>query len=475
MPQEPRALDPTLSACDRFGAALRSWRQHNGLSQAQLALILPVTRDQIAKYEKADRWPDSKGAKRLDEFLGAGGELVALWTDGDAERAAAHGKKAPPDPSYVAHWTRMLSALAAAGNAVGGRGLMDIVSTEVSIISNHGASATGSVAAAFLGTQARWLEFGGWTRDYSGLTWHWLTPWRGPTTTASSRRGSPYAWARKQARNAPCESSRRSSNVVPWEPLAITSWSTSGHRPGVRVEAEPMDIVTTATGAEVAAAAPRVAILPIGSFEQHGDHLPLSTDTLIACGIAEAVAGEYGLFVLPPVTIACSHEHSGWVGTVSISAATLHRVVNDIIDSLRRSGISKVVLVNGHGGNYVLANIVQELSVDGPNLALFPGRDDWARARANAGLVTDAHEDMHAGEIETSLLLHLMPGVVRASYSSADHDRSDRRTHLLTLGVKGYTETGVIGKPSLADASKGKLVLESLTQSFQDYLRVLSA
>ncbi len=234
-----------------------------------------------------------------------------------------------------------------------------------------------------------------------------------------------------------------------------------------------MDLLTTATASDIADRASPVAVLPVGSFEQHGDHLPLTTDTLVACGIADAISSAYGLFLLPPITIACSHEHAAWQGTVSISAATLHVLVNDIVRSLARAAVPKLVIVNGHGGNYVLSNIVQELSVDGPNVALFPGRDDWKTARTDAGLVSDGHSDMHAGELETSLLLHLMPSVVRSSHTQADHDGFDPRRHLLTLGMRGYTSSGVIGSPSLGDATKGKLIIDSLVSSFADYLRIL--
>lgn len=168
MPQEPRILDPTLSACDRFGAVLRQWRQRRQLSQAQLASALPVTPDQIAKYEKALRWPTRKAAERLDEFLEARGELVALWAAGDAERQTVPGNRQPPDPSLIAHWNSMLGVLAAAGNAVGGRGLLGVVATEVGVISRYSASATGHVRAGFLRTQARWLEFGSWIADNEG-------------------------------------------------------------------------------------------------------------------------------------------------------------------------------------------------------------------------------------------------------------------------------------------------------------------
>ncbi|MFC7761159.1 creatininase family protein [Catellatospora bangladeshensis] len=209
-----------------------------------------------------------------------------------------------------------------------------------------------------------------------------------------------------------------------------------------------MNILPTTTAAEVATQAARVAVIPVGSFEQHGSHLPLSTDTIIACAIAEAISATYGLFVLPPIPIACSHEHAAWPGTVSISSATLHRLLNDIIDSLRRSGVHKVVIVNGHGGNYVLANVVQELSVDGPDVVLFPGRDDWDKARDDAGLASSGHEDMHAGEIETSVLLHVAPEAVRPNYRQADSDGTDRRKHLLTLGLQAYTQSGVVGRPS---------------------------
>lgn len=234
-----------------------------------------------------------------------------------------------------------------------------------------------------------------------------------------------------------------------------------------------MDIITRATSTEISAAEPDVAVLPVGSFEQHGSHLPLATDTLIACGIAEAIAARYNVLLLPPLPIACSHEHASWPGTVSISAATLHAVVKDVFGSLQRSGVTRLVIVNGHGGNYVLSNVVQELTVDGPCVALFPGRDDWSRARASAGLTTDPHEDMHAGEIETSLLLHLLPEAVRDSYQAADHDGADRRAHLLTLGMKGYTKSGVIGRPSAATEEKGRRVLASLTDAFSDYLAIL--
>ncbi|WP_086570598.1 MULTISPECIES: creatininase family protein [Streptomyces] len=234
-----------------------------------------------------------------------------------------------------------------------------------------------------------------------------------------------------------------------------------------------MNLLPTITTTDVQAQAPKVAILPIGSYEQHGAYLPLITDTAIACIIAREVSAAYPVLVLPPVSIACSHEHGTWAGTVSISSRTLHAVISDVAQSLEASGIRKLVLVNAHGGNYVLSNIVQEANLSEPRMSLFPLSHDWKRARERAGLRSDAHADMHAGEIETSILLHAEPSLVRPGYETADHDSGERR-FLLVEGMKAYTETGVIGFPSHATAEKGKAVLTSLVEDFADHLGVLS-
>jgi creatinine amidohydrolase len=233
-------------------------------------------------------------------------------------------------------------------------------------------------------------------------------------------------------------------------------------------------IMPTATTTDEARRGASIAILPVGSFEQHGDHLPLSTDTLIACLIAREVANRYGLFLLPPVTITCSHEHVDWPGTVSISAATLHALVTDVSASLKTSGISRLLIVNGHGGNYVLSNIVQEASVSGLRMALFPGREDLQAAREAAGCeILSGHDDMHAGELETSILLYALPEVVRPSYVSADY-KALPSPHLLSLGMRAYTTTGVVGRPSLATAQKGEALLAVLTDRASVQLDVLS-
>jgi creatinine amidohydrolase len=232
-------------------------------------------------------------------------------------------------------------------------------------------------------------------------------------------------------------------------------------------------LITTATSRDEQDRAARMAVLPIGSFEQHGDFLPLITDTVVACLIARRLSADYDLLLLPPVTLSCSHEHSRFAGTVSISASTLAAVVTDVAESLRASGIDRLAIVNGHGGNYVLANVVQQANIARPRMTLFPSRADWELARTAAGLESTASEDMHAGELEVSLLLHGYPELVDDGYRSADWG-ADSRPHLLVTGMRGYTETGVIGRPSLASADKGRAILESLARSFKDRLALLS-
>ncbi len=230
--------------------------------------------------------------------------------------------------------------------------------------------------------------------------------------------------------------------------------------------------ISTATSQDEAHRAADVAVLPVGSFEQHGSHLPLATDTLIAALIARRIAADYDLFLLPPVTVGCSHEHADFPGSVSISSTTLHAIVDDIRLSLTWQGVEKLAIVNGHGGNYVLANIVQESNVATRRMVLYPQTVEWVEARACAGVETDHRADMHAGEAETSILLSEAPELVGENYRTADFIADDRR-HLLTLGVGGYSETGVIGKPSLATRDKGRRLLDFFAVQFKSYLAQL--
>ncbi len=230
-----------------------------------------------------------------------------------------------------------------------------------------------------------------------------------------------------------------------------------------------MELLPADTSPDVRLRSAPVAVLPVGSLEQHGAHLPLTTDTVVATTVAARIAEVHPVRLLPPVTFSCSHEHAAWPGTVSLSATTLVAVVRDVAAALQRDGVRSLVLVNGHGGNYVLGNVVQEASLGPLRMALFPQLHDWSAARAAAGVVTSDDADMHAGELETSILLHVAPHLVRPHYERADH-AAEHRPHLLSRGLQEYSESGVVGRPSLASAEKGRALVESLVSSFADYL-----
>lgn len=226
-----------------------------------------------------------------------------------------------------------------------------------------------------------------------------------------------------------------------------------------------MDLLPADTTLDARDRGATVALLPIGSFEQHGPYLPLTTDTLVASTIAVELANVYPVSRLPPITISCSHEHAAWPGTVSISATTLAAVVRDVAASVQHAGATTLVLVNGHGGNYVLGNVVQEASARGERMALFPSEVDWLAARAAGGVETGPDTDMHAGELETSVLLHARPDLVGDLGPELDHTADDRRD-LLRHGMGAYTASGVVGRPSLATPDKGRRVLASLVTAF---------
>lgn len=214
----------------------------------------------------------------------------------------------------------------------------------------------------------------------------------------------------------------------------------------------------------------RTAILPIGSIEQHGPHLPVGTDTIIADAMARAVATRLDeAWLLPCLPFSLSHEHAGFSGCVSLRTTTLCSVVVDVLDALRNGGIRRTVILNAHGGNHVLRNIVQEWNAShSMRVLLAPTRSAWERARQAAGIASSASDDMHAGEAETSILLHVVPQSVLIRQAE-DHTTGERSL-LETYGMRHYTSSGVVGFPTRASALKGQVLLTSITDQICDLL-----
>jgi creatinine amidohydrolase len=226
------------------------------------------------------------------------------------------------------------------------------------------------------------------------------------------------------------------------------------------------------TAADSVAKAGRLAYLPVGSFEQHGAHLPLATDSLVADAITRRLESNHPGLVLPSIPVTSSHEHRDWRGTVSVPFETSGAYIRAVIASLVDQGFAQIVVVKGHGGNYFLSNLSQELNSEATTLLVYPTKVAYDRAFADAGLASSPHSDMHAGEFETSIALH--EGFAVTGEIPATPHLADDRDLLTTVGMKPYAPNGYIGAPGAATSEKGQRILDSLATSFDAVLAELS-
>ncbi|MFI0350291.1 mycofactocin biosynthesis peptidyl-dipeptidase MftE [Actinomadura sp. 9N407] len=207
-------------------------------------------------------------------------------------------------------------------------------------------------------------------------------------------------------------------------------------------------------------AAPLV-LVPVGSTEQHGPHLPLSTDTVIAQAVTERAAAlltEVPLLngaplVAPAIAYGASGEHAGFPGTISIGHEALQVVIVETVRSLALWA-GRIVFVNGHGGNVpTLDAAVHRLRTEGHDTA-------WTGCAAPGG-------DAHAGFTETSVMLHLAPHLVRPFDAVTGDTRplTELMPDLIAHGVRAVSPSGVLGDPSGASAAKGREILKAMAAS----------
>ena len=183
-----------------------------------------------------------------------------------------------------------------------------------------------------------------------------------------------------------------------------------------------------------------IVVVPVGSCEQHGPHLPLHTDTVIATELAcNLVARRADCVLAPAITISASGEHQGFPGTLSIGTDAMASVVIELARSA--DWASGIVFVNGHGGN--LAAMERAAAVF---------RDEARRALIWWPRVPDG--DPHAGHTETSLMLALAPEQVR--FEAAAAGPTPTVSDLMRDGVRPHSESGALGDPSLANAEHGR-------------------
>lgn len=240
---------------------------------------------------------------------------------------------------------------------------------------------------------------------------------------------------------------------------------------------------TRLTGPEIRATAARgnaLAVLPVGSLEQHGPHLPVITDTRtaweVAIRAARLAAPATPVLVLPGMWMGMSEHHLPFGGTISLDYGEFHGVLRGITRSLRALGFARLLIVNGHGGNVEpLAVSARELAHEYglPVVATTPWNVPEA-ATAIAALLVSAKSVQHACEAETSVMLAMTPETVRPD----KFEEAMRQAPPLIDGRPGYSRfwafserapaTGVRGDPRPATAAKGEQMLDIMAQSLAD-------
>ena len=193
-----------------------------------------------------------------------------------------------------------------------------------------------------------------------------------------------------------------------------------------------------------------ILAVPLGSTEQHGPHLPLSTDTDIAVALcARLAAARRDVLVAPPVAYGSSGEHAGFAGTLSIGQAALELLVVELVRSATET-FSRVLLVSAHGGNVsAVTRAVALLRSESREVSVFFPR--WTG-------------DPHAGHVETSLQLYLDGARVDASRAVAGDTRpiGELLPQLRAGGVRAVSASGVLGDPTRASAAAGERLLDGL-------------
>ncbi|MFC4451291.1 creatininase family protein [Halorussus aquaticus] len=233
-----------------------------------------------------------------------------------------------------------------------------------------------------------------------------------------------------------------------------------------------------------------VVVVPVGSIEQHGHHLPVATDTLLADAVAHRGAERAGddvpVLVTPPVWSGFSPHHTSLGGTLTLELEDLLAVLEDVADSALENGFDGVCFVNGHGGNAsVIDNVVSTVGKSHPD-AEVTGLTYFQLAEPFIDEIreSDVGGMAHGGEFETSLVLHLHPDLVTMAEADAEYldEPYERGTQDLLVGgalstyreFEEYSASGAIGDPSLASAEKGEELFDRLGDELADVLRSVS-
>ena len=236
-----------------------------------------------------------------------------------------------------------------------------------------------------------------------------------------------------------------------------------------------------------------VAVLPLGATEQHGPHLPLSVDTVLVEGVVNAALSHLAptdpVLVLPTQTLGLSTEHTAFAGTLHVSPQTFIQLWCDIGASVARAGVKKLLMFNAHGGNVGLMDVVAREMRAQHGLIVYSS--SWYNLPLDAAVMGQFSPDehrfgVHAGDIETSMMLALSPAQVNmAEARNFASTSQERAKHYAVLGngksaklgwhMQDYNPQGAAGNAAAATVAKGEALVQSAGEQLALLLKELVA
>lgn len=224
---------------------------------------------------------------------------------------------------------------------------------------------------------------------------------------------------------------------------------------------------------QIASAQPNIAVFGIGAIEQHSHHLPVATDWITVSEISRRVAEALDALLIPAIPFSMSECHGPMRGTVWIKPATLSAVLKDVAASVQAQGIKHLLILNGHGGNFVLEPTIQFINQTYPNLLVLMPAEVWGGTNDGEPIFETGHLGIHAGEAETSTELYLNGPNVQSD--RVDYVPPVGREFLDYLFMDKISPDGVWGHASLGDAAKGKRAIEAQVKSVLAFVEMALA